>query len=137
MIKINLIGILFGGFCASLFFLADYIYYIDNSTADVVSAIDYQTLLLKTKKVILEKKGLIREISTLKGEIEILTNQNNEFILQGVKTLEVIKDKNLELAANMDLLDKYENAFVQFNKERKDMCEILDKYKENLQKLLD
>ena len=76
-------------------------------------------------------------ISITKVERVKLKKLNDELIIQGINYLDIFKQKDVEIDKLKNLIDQYETALVNRDKDNKEMIKILDKYKNNLQKLLD
>jgi len=87
----------------------------------------YKKKLKKAIKIIEIKKN---DYVSLKDTSEKLTQAYKELS-------KVITKKDMEIDALKGLIDKYEESFLKFETDKKAMVDILDSYKNNLQKLLD
>lgn len=72
----------------------------------------------------------------LKVEKDRIQKMNDEFIIQGVEILEVIKTKDKKIEELQILINRYEEALIKRDKDNIEMVKILDSYKDKISFLM-
>ncbi|MGZ5511652.1 MAG: hypothetical protein ACXWFC_14435 [Nitrososphaeraceae archaeon] len=101
--------------------------------------IDVNGLLAKYNLTNIKISGYVKTIEELRAINLDLTKQNEEFILSGVKIMEVVNDQKVEIDTLKNLATQFEAKMDSKNQMIDRMIEILDKedYKKKLIDLID
>ncbi|MGZ5511653.1 MAG: hypothetical protein ACXWFC_14440 [Nitrososphaeraceae archaeon] len=134
---VGLVGGLLGGYFIGLCSFADIPVELVQDVVQDAQVIDVDTILDKYRMARSQARAHVRTIAELKTMNLNLTKQNEEFIVNGLKVMEVVDDQKVEIDTLKNLVTQFEAKIDSQNKSIKQMTEILDDYKENFIKLTD
>jgi predicted Zn-dependent protease len=99
--------------------------------------IEMDLLVEKTKKAVKIAKESAQQLAKLKIENTEMAKTINEYQVAGVKVLQVLDEKDVEIQTLTELVNKYEVALGNKDKMIQKFTEILEEYKPRLLELTD